>query len=206
MKFAYTGLCLTQYEGMSYYCTPAQLSNINFVRVGAANAGGVVTIPTGPIDPNNKREVALFPGRLKPYCKFSTGSWCPPINNPNLMLPTGAVDSLGNAVMGAANVPLYNNAACQTACQSIGLTACQALSGNAACSIVSPCQFYAGGYNLPSSNNASYVSNYRVPTGEAVMTTFGYGRYTTSYCGGILIVYIIVCRVASFVALRLIKV
>ena len=192
MKFAYTGLCLTQYQGMSYYCTPAQLSNINFVRVGAANANGVVTIPTMPIDPNNAKERAAFPGLMKPYCKYSSGNWCPTVNNPNLMLPTGRVNADGSAIMGPANAPLYSS----PSCTAVG----------PGCTIVSPCQFYAGGYNLPSSNNASYVSTYKVPNGEAVMATFGYGRYTTSYCGGILIVYIIVCRIASYVALRLIKV
>jgi hypothetical protein len=44
-----------------------------------------------------------------------------------------------------------------------------------------------------------------VPTGEAVMATFGYQRYTIGYCGGCLIVYIIVCRVISYLALRFIK-
>ena len=49
------------------------------------------------------------------------------------------------------------------------------------------------------------ASTYKVPTGEAVMATFGYQRYTIGYCGGCLIVYIIVCRVISYLALRFIK-
>jgi hypothetical protein len=36
LKFAFMGVALNQYSGMSFYCTPAQLQNINFVRVAAA--------------------------------------------------------------------------------------------------------------------------------------------------------------------------
>lgn len=39
-------------------------------------------------------------------------------------------------------------------------------------------------------------------TGEATMKRFGYDRYTISYCAGCLIAYIIVCRTASYLALR----
>jgi hypothetical protein len=208
MKFAYTGLVVNQYQGMSYYCTPAQLQNINFVRVGPANAGGLVTIPTMPIDVSNKAEVARFPGRVKPYCKFSSGNWCPAINDPRnqYMVPTGRTDTVtGLPEMNPVTVPLYSTDLCQTQCVD-PTTYLPRASCPSSCTIVSPCQFNAGGYNLPTDPQPLYNSNYKVPNGEAVMTTFGYGRYTTEYCGGIMIVYIIVCRVASYIALRLIKV
>ena len=41
--------------------------------------------------------------------------------------------------------------------------------------------------------------------GETIMLRFGYERYTTEYCGGMMIVYILVCRIASYLALRFIK-
>lgn len=38
--------------------------------------------------------------------------------------------------------------------------------------------------------------------GEETMKKFGYDRYTINYCAGCLIAYIVVCRTASYLALR----
>jgi len=59
LKFAFMGVALNQYSGMSFYCTPAQLQNINFVRVAAATpTSPIVTLPTMPIDASNPRDRA----------------------------------------------------------------------------------------------------------------------------------------------------
>lgn len=42
--------------------------------------------------------------------------------------------------------------------------------------------------------------------GEQLTALYGYDRYTTQYCGGMMIVYIAVCRITSYLALRFIKV
>lgn len=41
--------------------------------------------------------------------------------------------------------------------------------------------------------------------GEATMKNFGYDRYTIDYCVGCMIVYIAVCRISSYLALRFLK-
>lgn len=41
--------------------------------------------------------------------------------------------------------------------------------------------------------------------GETTMATFGYDRYTVGYCAGCMIVYIAVCRITSYLALRFLK-
>jgi len=220
MKFAYTGLVVNQYSGMSYYCTPAQLQNINFVRVNAANAASpIVTLPTMPIDTSNPRDRAIFGGGSlcpatasttvgttttttsntdcstavintatntatftypqKPYCKFSTGAWCAACP------ATGFTQSATTPWDGKFYATAPGRGTQQFRC-------CPA--SNPTC-----CSFAEGGWFNP-------LSTYRVPSGENVMITFGYQRYTTQYCGGCLIVYIMVCRVISYLALRFIKV
>ena len=42
-------------------------------------------------------------------------------------------------------------------------------------------------------------------TGETTMKKFGYDRYTIDYCVGCMIVYIAVCRISSYLALRFLK-
>lgn len=42
-------------------------------------------------------------------------------------------------------------------------------------------------------------------TGEETMRLSGYERYTIDYCVGCMIVYIAVCRTASYLALRFLK-
>ena len=42
-------------------------------------------------------------------------------------------------------------------------------------------------------------------TGEETMREFGYERYTIDYCVGCMIVYIAVCRISSYLALRFLK-
>ena len=41
--------------------------------------------------------------------------------------------------------------------------------------------------------------------GETTMKSFGYDRYTIDYCVGCMIVYIAVCRISSYLALRFLK-
>ena len=43
------------------------------------------------------------------------------------------------------------------------------------------------------------------PNGEMIMSKNGYDRYTVGYCAGCMIVYIAVCRLTSYLALRFIK-
>ena len=43
------------------------------------------------------------------------------------------------------------------------------------------------------------------PNGELIMYKNGYDRYTVGYCAGCMIVYIAVCRLTSYLALRFIK-
>ena len=44
-----------------------------------------------------------------------------------------------------------------------------------------------------------------IPNGEKIMYNNGYDRYTVGYCAGCMIVYIAVCRLTSYLALRFIK-
>ena len=44
-----------------------------------------------------------------------------------------------------------------------------------------------------------------VKVGETTMANFGYERYKIDYCVGCMIVYISVCRIASYLALRFLK-
>ena len=44
-----------------------------------------------------------------------------------------------------------------------------------------------------------------ITRGEDVAKRFGYDRYTISYCAGCMVAYIIICRLASYLALRFIK-
>ena len=44
-----------------------------------------------------------------------------------------------------------------------------------------------------------------IKTGEVTMAEFGYERYTIGYCAGCMIVYIAVCRISSYLALRFLK-
>ena len=41
--------------------------------------------------------------------------------------------------------------------------------------------------------------------GEQTMESFGYDQYTIGFCGGILVVYIVGCRLVAYLALRFIK-
>ena len=41
--------------------------------------------------------------------------------------------------------------------------------------------------------------------GEETMESFGYDQYTIGFCGGILVVYIVGCRLVAYLALRFIK-
>ena len=45
-----------------------------------------------------------------------------------------------------------------------------------------------------------------VSTGETIMAQRGYDEYTVGFCAGILIVYIVGCRIFAYLALRFIKV
>jgi hypothetical protein len=189
MHFAYVGLVLNQYTGMSYYCTPAQLQNIAFVRNSAANpTTGLVGLPTMPADRDNKKDDVFKVNPLgqksqypqKPYCKYSSGTWCA-INPAN-----GEVDDCTYATGGFflpkdADVVLFDGSTWP--------------------------------YRWPAVGKAERVvktSTYKVPSGEAIMGTtganYGYMRYTTQYCGGCLVVYIMTCRLVSYLALRFIKV
>ena len=42
-------------------------------------------------------------------------------------------------------------------------------------------------------------------SGDQLTAQFGYNRYTTGYCAGMMIIYISVCRIASYLGLRFIK-
>ena len=44
-----------------------------------------------------------------------------------------------------------------------------------------------------------------IKVGETTMGEYGYERYSISYCVGCMIVYIAVCRIASYLALRFLK-
>lgn len=44
-----------------------------------------------------------------------------------------------------------------------------------------------------------------IKKGEDTMAEFGYERYTIDYCVGCMIVYIAVCRISSYLALRFLK-
>ena len=41
--------------------------------------------------------------------------------------------------------------------------------------------------------------------GEQLSQLYGYDRYTINYCAGMMIVYIAVCRITSYLGLRFIK-
>ena len=41
--------------------------------------------------------------------------------------------------------------------------------------------------------------------GEETMESLGYDQYTIGFCGGILVVYIVGCRLVAYLALRFIK-
>ena len=41
--------------------------------------------------------------------------------------------------------------------------------------------------------------------GEQLSQLYGYDRYTIDYCAGMMIVYIAVCRITSYLGLRFIK-
>ena len=43
-------------------------------------------------------------------------------------------------------------------------------------------------------------------TGHQLNAYYGYSRYTMEFCGGILVVYIVVCRIIAYLGLRYIKV
>lgn len=43
-------------------------------------------------------------------------------------------------------------------------------------------------------------------SGDQLTALYGYNRYTVQYCGGMMIVYIAVCRITSYLGLRFIKV
>lgn len=45
-----------------------------------------------------------------------------------------------------------------------------------------------------------------ITSGDYMTALYGYNRYTVNYCGGMMIVYIAVCRVISYLGLRFIKV
>jgi hypothetical protein len=45
-----------------------------------------------------------------------------------------------------------------------------------------------------------------ITSGDQLTAQYGYNRYTTGYCGGMMIVYIAVCRITSYLGLRFIKV
>ena len=74
------------------------------------------------------------------------------------------------------------------------------------------CAYENGGWNLPKADQiwptgVPKVSTYKVPSGESIILgqNYGYMRYTTQYCGGCLVVYIMTCRMISYLALRFIK-
>ena len=217
MKFSYTGLVVNQYTGMSYYCTPAQLQNINFVRVAAASGTSpIVSLPTMPIDASNPRDRAVF-GASCPAtatttvgtvttvastadCSITTTNTATtpptvttsyPAQKPYCKFSTGNWCAACPAAAIAAG-PSATDGKYYTTVQAKQFRCCPAATPNC-------CSYQEGGwFNL--------ASTYKVPTGEAVMATFGYQRYTTAYCGGCLVVYIIFCRVVSYLALRFIKV
>jgi hypothetical protein len=43
-------------------------------------------------------------------------------------------------------------------------------------------------------------------SGDQLTAQYGYNRYTVGYCAGMMIVYIAVCRITSYLGLRFIKV
>ena len=45
-----------------------------------------------------------------------------------------------------------------------------------------------------------------ITSGDYQTALFGYNRYTVPYCAGMMIVYIAVCRITSYLGLRFIKV
>ena len=64
---------------------------------------------------------------------------------------------------------------------------------------------------LPNQLNSSgkcVISPLNVPpySGEAFNKFYGYSQYTIKFCVGMLAVYIVVCRIISYLALRYIKV
>lgn len=44
-----------------------------------------------------------------------------------------------------------------------------------------------------------------VSEGETIMAQKGYDEYTIQFCAGMLVVYIIICRILAFIGLRFIK-
>jgi len=147
----------------------------------ATTTAGTITTTTSNVDCSTTvTNTATTPATVtttylqKPYCKFSTGSWC-------AACPAAATAAGPSAVDGKY----------YTTVQGSQFRCCPSATPNC-------CSYAEGGWFNP-------ASTYKVPTGEAVMATFGYQRYTIGYCGGCLIVYIIVCRVISYLALRFIK-
>lgn len=45
-----------------------------------------------------------------------------------------------------------------------------------------------------------------ITSGDYLTALYGYNRYTVGYCGGMMVVYIAVCRITSYLGLRFIKV
>jgi hypothetical protein len=56
-----------------------------------------------------------------------------------------------------------------------------------------------------SCTDAEIASNACIRRGEQTMAKFGYDQYTISFCGGILVVFIVGCRLVAYLALRFIK-
>lgn len=52
---------------------------------------------------------------------------------------------------------------------------------------------------------AEIAANKCVTTGEQTMKEKGYDQYTVGFCAGILVVYIVGCRIVAYLALRFIK-
>ncbi len=56
-----------------------------------------------------------------------------------------------------------------------------------------------------SCTDAKIAAKICIHKGEQTMERFGYDQYTISFCGGILVVYIVGCRLGAYLALRFIK-
>ena len=53
--------------------------------------------------------------------------------------------------------------------------------------------------------DAQVIANTCIRTGEEIIISKGYDQYTISFCIGILILYIFICRIIAYLALRILK-